>query len=317
MLITQGKTNIKYLLIVVILAAIVGGGIFIYQYWLLPQMQTISFEKLLPNPSPTPIEFPTEANTYSILVNETLPLEGPIYYKIDTAEFKIKQGKWGTSEVSDFGHFEVYNNGQQIYSSGLIYYIEGVFAFEYNNNKYVIISTWKGGNNPITPHYVFDLNENKELKFIQELSGFAYGGERIGPNDLVIKNGKLYLRVLDDRFKYFYTDHAGSYDLNQYLLFDGDKLVNSDNEFRAEYLQEAEVCVGKLATNYQEHQSEKQLSYEFAWAGDLVCKVINYILADEEQKAWEDFDHYIPESIEPNYIKQEIIDIMKQPPERF
>jgi hypothetical protein len=31
--ITQGKTNLKYILIVVILAAIVGGGILGYQYW--------------------------------------------------------------------------------------------------------------------------------------------------------------------------------------------------------------------------------------------------------------------------------------------
>jgi eight-cysteine-cluster-containing protein len=38
--ITQGKTNIKYILIVVILAAITGGGILAYQYWWLPKQET-------------------------------------------------------------------------------------------------------------------------------------------------------------------------------------------------------------------------------------------------------------------------------------
>jgi len=37
MLIKQGKTNLKYLLIVIILAVIVGGGILGYQYWLIPE----------------------------------------------------------------------------------------------------------------------------------------------------------------------------------------------------------------------------------------------------------------------------------------
>ena len=35
--VTQGKANLKYILIVVILAAIVGGGILGYQYWLSPE----------------------------------------------------------------------------------------------------------------------------------------------------------------------------------------------------------------------------------------------------------------------------------------
>jgi hypothetical protein len=38
--ITQGKTNIKYILIVVILAAIAGGGILAYQYWWVPKHET-------------------------------------------------------------------------------------------------------------------------------------------------------------------------------------------------------------------------------------------------------------------------------------
>jgi len=45
--ITQGKTNIKYILIVIILATIVGGGILIYQFWL------VSKEEAFP-----PIELP-------------------------------------------------------------------------------------------------------------------------------------------------------------------------------------------------------------------------------------------------------------------
>jgi hypothetical protein len=46
--ITQGKANLKYILIVVILAAIAGGGILGYQYWWAPRKETTQPEvKLL------------------------------------------------------------------------------------------------------------------------------------------------------------------------------------------------------------------------------------------------------------------------------
>src|SRR4030042_1457774 len=38
--ITQGKANLKYILIVVVLAIIVGGGILGYQYWWVPKHET-------------------------------------------------------------------------------------------------------------------------------------------------------------------------------------------------------------------------------------------------------------------------------------
>jgi len=46
--ITQGKTNIKYILIIVILAVIAGGGILAYQYWWLPKQETQPSEIKLP-----------------------------------------------------------------------------------------------------------------------------------------------------------------------------------------------------------------------------------------------------------------------------
>jgi len=42
--ITQGKANLKYILIVVILSAIVGGGILAYQFWWLPKQEIESPE---------------------------------------------------------------------------------------------------------------------------------------------------------------------------------------------------------------------------------------------------------------------------------
>jgi len=43
--ITQGKTNIKYILIVVVLAAIVSGGILGYQYWWAPKEEAKNIQK--------------------------------------------------------------------------------------------------------------------------------------------------------------------------------------------------------------------------------------------------------------------------------
>lgn len=48
MLIKQGKTNIKYLLIVVILAAVVGGGILAWQCWWLPKGEVTIPEVKMP-----------------------------------------------------------------------------------------------------------------------------------------------------------------------------------------------------------------------------------------------------------------------------
>jgi len=50
--ITQGKTNIKYILIVIILAAVAGGGILGYQYWWVPKHETIPPEVKLPEVKP-------------------------------------------------------------------------------------------------------------------------------------------------------------------------------------------------------------------------------------------------------------------------
>jgi len=50
--ITQGKTNIKYILIVVILAAIAGGGILAYSYWWVPKHETAVPEVKLPEKKP-------------------------------------------------------------------------------------------------------------------------------------------------------------------------------------------------------------------------------------------------------------------------
>jgi len=53
MLVKEGKTNIKYLLIVAVLAAIVGGGILVYQYWWVPQEEAKAPEVKVPEEEPT------------------------------------------------------------------------------------------------------------------------------------------------------------------------------------------------------------------------------------------------------------------------
>jgi len=71
LLIKEGKTNWKFLLIVFIFAIIAGGGILAYQYWLLPKTP-IPTPLATPTPiftlTPTPVTNKTPINTKAVFV---------------------------------------------------------------------------------------------------------------------------------------------------------------------------------------------------------------------------------------------------------
>lgn len=303
----QGKINWKYILIVVILAVIVGGGTL---YWHL-KLKGIELSPQFSYPDEFVIQeemFKTK-EVYSIIneisfIGETTVKE----YEIGTAKFKIfpKVYKPETRKYL-WGYFEVYNKGERIYTSEPIYAISDLLAFEYQGNKYIILSEYSGGAHCCFREYIFVLDKNNNLKLIEIL---PLRNAHISKDSLIVKDGKLYLRVKDDRFAYFHTAYAASYFFNQYFLIDGDKLIKSNTNFKHEYIEEARRCEKEL----DKRLSEDKVHYLEEWVPLMICKVVNYLLAEDEEKAWEKFEDYFLklDGLNSQVIKEEIIEKMNQ-----
>lgn len=236
-------------------------------------------------------------------------------YRIGTAKFKIFP-----KLKNQFGYFEAYNKGKKIYKSEPIYRIHELLAFEYKNNKYIILTEYCGGAHGGYNEYVFILDKNNELKLIKV---FYLGNSPISEKNLLFKNGGLYLYYLDGRFNYFYSCLADSISFKQYFLIKNDNLIRSNGDFKKEYLKEASDYEKRLEELYQKlssmsKEAQKKVSFE-VWFRLLLGKTVNYLLAREEKKAWEDFDETFDKFSlisasppkEKNEIKREIIEKMK------
>ena len=301
MFITQGKTNWKYILILVILAVIVGGGIL---WW------TNRLEKSFVR-TPTIIE---KEEGYKILDEMSFWEENSVKeYKIGTADFKIYPPN---KESYQFGYFEAYNNGEKIFSSEPVYQISDLLSFEYKNNKYIIVSDYSGGAHCCFLEYIFILDKDNNLKLIKNIPA---GNTHISGNNLILKEKKLYIVNSDDRFAYFYTAYAGSYFFQRYFRINEDDLIESNLDFKDKYLKEAEDCEKDLNEKLQTEEG-----YELLFP-ELTCKVINYLIAGENQKAWDKFEEYFNEiAVKDEYfgfelrgkdsgaVKKEIIEKMKE-----
>ncbi len=208
-------------------------------------------------------------------------------YKIGTAVFKI----FPQIEMN-FGYFEAYNNkGQRIYSSEPVYAISDLLSFEYKNNKYIVISEYSGGAHCCFEEYIFMLDTEDNLNLIDTLD---LGNASISKDNLLYKDGKLYLVVYDDRFAYFHTSYADSYFFKKYYLIEEDKFIINNLDFKEEYLSEATRCKNELNSYDPSFGFEPASPY-------LVCLTANYILAGEEEHAWQELGNIY--SANPSLIK--------------
>jgi len=272
---TQGKTNWKFLLIVIILAIIVGGGILSYLEYF--KKEIISLSKFL--------EIKKPPKLYSILDELNFIGEKSVKeYKIGSALFKI----FPQLEMN-FGYFEAYNNkGQRIYASQPVYAISNLLSFEYKNNKYIMISEYSGGAHCCFTTYIFMLDTENNLKLIDTLN---LGNTSIKRDNLLSKSGKLYLLVYDDRFAYFYTPYAGSYFFKKYYLIEEDKLTIKNSDFKEKYISEAIRCKTELNNQFEKLSKGEIATSSFSFelsSPYLVCLTANYILAGEEETAWQE-----------------------------
>ena len=102
-----------------------------------------------------------------------------------------------------------------------------------------------------------------------------------------MKDGSLYIKIFDDRFAYFYTYYANSYFLVQHLKVEGDKLVLSNGGFEEEYIAEAVECESSLSQQLEEELGDFEM-----YSPLLVCITVNYMMAGQEEKAWQKFEEY-------------------------
>jgi vacuolar-type H+-ATPase subunit I/STV1 len=197
------------------------------------------------------------------------------------------------------------------------------FGFEYLNNKYVVSFDHSGGAHCCGDAYVFRLDEYGELNLLEPSAPIRVGGN-ISPLELKEKDNKLYLVTTDDRFAYYPGSYARSPFFKRYFLIERDKLLLANTDWKNEFIQAAQEAEERLENLYEEVKTKKEEYYLWEiWTQPLIEKVANYMVAREDEKAWENFDKYfekfsdlIPPAAEytAEKVRNDILKIMEAVP---
>jgi hypothetical protein len=139
------------------------------------------------------------------------------------------------------------------------------WCFSFKGYRYFILNTFSGGSGCCIHTHIFTIAPNGELE--ERIMSDIY---RIEPEDLVLKNGKLYLKVWHP-FQY-QIGRPNMFYVAIHLLLDGKKIFMDNSEFKKEYVEEGE-------------KAEKECM-KSGWLKDLGQVVINYLMAGESEKAW-------------------------------
>lgn len=185
--ITQGKTNLKYILIVVILAVIVGGGILARQYLLIPKEESKIPEVELPKVEAPEeeVEVPEEIETPEELIEEEF-LETPEKLSLDCTFptelsdallFKLEQlGTYSLVTVvpSDFSNWPSLMTGQpiQVHSGVAGEYVDAIKQSEVILE--VIITEYSEESMEEFEFYRNLILSNKDKKIIFGIPVFIY-----------------------------------------------------------------------------------------------------------------------------------------------
>lgn len=177
------------------------------------------------------------------------------------------------------------------------------FGLIYKDKKYIFSYDYSGGAHCCFSWYIFKVNEDNYLERIEptnpqgEKLRVTIGGN-IGPgkDNFILKNNKLYLVVVDDRFAYDCGSYVGSPFFKRYFLIEEDKLILNNTDFKEEFIKTAIEDEGGLQDFYERMQlmtpeEIKKEMYSFdQWCPLLVRRTVNYLVAGEDKKAWENLD---------------------------
>jgi len=216
----------------------------------------------------------------------SIPSTAPVKYKIGDNNTVVV--KFDPAE-----YFEVHNDNYSFTSEKERYTDFGVY--QYKNDRYLLISKPSGGAFCCFVAYLFRLEQNGSFVLIGGL-GDLDGNTNVNKKlmidssgvGMIEKNGKLYLKIADGRFHYFLNGgRPSSFNIYQYLLIDGDKLVLANSDFKEEFLKAATEVDNRLASCVENNNCNDSLN--ILSLGEMMA---NYVLAGKNQKANERIDFY-------------------------
>jgi len=266
-----------------------------------------------------PIEIISDKNEILKSAGITNIIEKELLYNSDQAEtvefgsaiFIIYPPINNIGAEQEEGYFEAYQGTNLIYSSDKLNSISNIFSFDYDAGTYIIATAYSGGAHCCFTQYIFYQDNNGKLAPVQEI---ATNNATISSDSFFVKNNKLYLSIMDDRFAYFYTSYASSYSFNQFYRLNKNNLVLDNSLFKEDFNKEAVRCETDLKTiNPSNIYSLED------WFPTLICKVANYWYAGDQNMAWNNFNDYFDKfkaSEDPNLIRQEMEKVLSQPPVR-
>ncbi len=224
----------------------------------------------------------------------------------DSAKFIIYPLENITGTEQEEGYFEAYQDINLIYSSDKLYKISNIFSFDYNTGTYIIATAYSGGAHCCFTQYIFYQDEKEKLTLVREM---ATNNTAISPDSFLVKNGNLYLSIMDDRFSYFYTSYASSYSYNQFYQLNKNNIALNNEPFKEDFIKEAKRCELDLSTiNPSDIYSLED------WFPTLICKITNYWHAGDQDKAWDNFNDYFSKfkaSENPSVVRQEMENILQ------
>jgi len=212
-------------------------------------------------------------------------------------------------------------NGNKVINTFSSFYFSSPIQVKNENATLFLFQGFSGG-----PHCCFSvypvIYDQQRLKLGKELDLSHY--EINGDKNLFVKDGKLYLYVLDPRFAYFYTSFAysGIMWYPSFYRFDSQtvKLVNKNSEFK-EYYQIFYKGTDEEISKWRNGNPE---DIHRDWLSWLTARSVNGLIAGNDknciwQKFKEDFDYFVkyhkPEDLKDktaDQVKKEIEEILER-----
>jgi len=167
------------------------------------------------------------------------------------------------------------------------------FAFDYQGSRYIVVADFTGGEHCCFGWYAFTLDAQNILNPVPSAVSLADMGNVYpeGEDNLVEKNGNLYLKLADDRFMYFCGSFQDSPVIYRYFQLADGKLVAKNEDFKEEFVKAAEKNEEDLGKYYNTSEN----SYPDTDLPSVRCRYFtertaNYLAANESGRAWDGFD---------------------------
>jgi hypothetical protein len=167
------------------------------------------------------------------------------------------------------------------------------FAFDYRGSRYIVSADYTGGEHCCFGWYAFTLDAQNILNPVSSTVSMADMGNVYpeGEDNLVEKDGNLYLRLADDRLMYFCGSFQDSPMIYRYFQLADGKLVAKNEDFKEEFIKAAEKNEEDLNRYYNTSKnSNLDTNLPSARCRYFTERTANYLAANESGKAWDGFD---------------------------